>query len=80
MAGFDAISKLEKQLDAIQSRVDQIAEKFGIQDEPVDLGLLDEELRELVRQGKMVAAVKLARDRTGWSLREAKDYVDALQS
>lgn len=36
------------------------------------------EIRALKAQGDVIDAIKLARARTGWGLREAKDYVDGL--
>lgn len=36
------------------------------------------EIRALKAQGDVIPAIKLARERTGWGLREAKDYVDGL--
>ncbi len=37
-----------------------------------------EEARALKAGGRALRAVKLVRDRTGWGLKEAKDYVDRL--
>lgn len=34
----------------------------------------------LLRKGKKVTAVKVVRNRTGWELKEAKDFVDNLES
>jgi ribosomal protein L7/L12 len=39
---------------------------------------LDDQLLGPLREGNNIAAIKLARELTGWSLREAKAYVDAL--
>jgi len=38
-----------------------------------------DELRGLVAAGRKVLAVKRVREATGWGLRKAKDYVDALK-
>jgi len=35
--------------------------------------------RELVARGRKIQAIKEVRAVTGWSLREAKDYVDGLE-
>lgn len=40
---------------------------------------LEREVRRLLANHQKVSAVKLVRDTTRWPLREAKDYVDALQ-
>jgi hypothetical protein len=39
---------------------------------------LDDEIRERLRQGQKLEAIKLVRERTGLGLKEAKDRVDAL--
>jgi hypothetical protein len=44
-------------------------------DERID----DEEIRALIRQDRKIDAIKLVRDRTGFSLAEAKDAVEALE-
>jgi ribosomal protein L7/L12 len=36
------------------------------------------EARALKDSGQVIAAIKLVRERTGWGLKEAKDYVDRL--
>lgn len=38
-----------------------------------------EEIRDLIAQGKKVMAVRRVRELTGWGLKQAKDYVDALE-
>ncbi|AJD92574.1 hypothetical protein JMA_32570 [Jeotgalibacillus malaysiensis] len=40
---------------------------------------LDQELKTLIHQGKDVQAVKRVRETKGYSLLEAKQYVDALK-
>ena len=39
---------------------------------------LEAEVRTLLVQGNKIAAIKRARELTGWGLKQAKDYVDAL--
>lgn len=39
----------------------------------------DAAVAELVARGNKIGAIKLVRERTGWGLKEAKDYVDALE-
>ncbi len=45
--------------------------------------MMSEELNAIVlsllRKGKKVTAVKVVRNRTGWGLREAKEFVDKLE-
>ncbi|XVJ64272.1 MAG: hypothetical protein HEQ22_00225 [Sphingopyxis sp.] len=44
-------------------------------DERID----DEEIREMVRQDRKIEAIKLVRERTGFTLAEAKDAVEAIE-
>jgi large subunit ribosomal protein L7/L12 len=37
-----------------------------------------DEARALKSRGRVIPAVKLVREQTGWGLKEAKDYVDGL--
>jgi ribosomal protein L7/L12 len=40
---------------------------------------LERQVRDLINDKQKIAAVKLVREQTGWGLREAKDYVDAVE-
>jgi ribosomal protein L7/L12 len=64
----------------------EYAESLGATGEPPvprPVDGVDEETRTraraLVRDGKPVMAVKVVRDGTGWSLRQAKEFVDGLR-
>lgn len=37
------------------------------------------EVKDLVRLGHPLQAIKLVRDRKGWDLQQAKDFVDSLK-
>lgn len=39
---------------------------------------LEQEARSLLADGQKIAAIKHVRERTGWGLKEAKDYVERL--
>lgn len=41
---------------------------------------LDSEVRRLLAGRRKIEAVKLVRERTGWALKEAKEYVERLQA
>lgn len=41
---------------------------------------LDDAVRTLLAEGKLIPAVKLVRERTGFGLKDAKEYVDRLQA
>lgn len=38
------------------------------------------DVRGLLQQGQKITAIKLVREHTGWGLKEAKDYVEALEA
>lgn len=40
----------------------------------------DPEVINLLQANKVIAAVKRVRDQTGWTLKDAKQYVDGLQA
>lgn len=37
------------------------------------------EVKDLVRLGHPIQAIKLVKDRTGWDLQKAKNFVDSLK-
>lgn len=39
---------------------------------------LDDEIRELLSRRRRIEAVKLVKDRTGWGLKESKEYVERI--
>lgn len=64
---------LESRLKHTERQLDRIAEKVGVSEHPAN-----ERLRQLKEDGKNVEAVKEAREQFGYSLVEAKKYVDEL--
>jgi ribosomal protein L7/L12 len=44
----------------------------------LDRAALDDAVRALLAEGKLIPAVKLVRERTGFGLRDAKEYVERL--
>ncbi|MCM3488198.1 hypothetical protein M3689_02625 [Alkalihalophilus marmarensis] len=69
-----SISTTERRLKKIEYKLDRISEQVGVTGLPVD-----DEIRELLKKGQGVEAVKLARDELGLSLVEGKKYVDRLR-
>jgi hypothetical protein len=67
--------KPDPQLVAIERKLDLIMEHFGLAlpEFPETVGIV-----ELMRAGKKINAMKLYRERTGVSLKEAKDVVERL--
>ncbi|MEK8174268.1 hypothetical protein NKH77_50555 [Streptomyces sp. M19] len=74
MFGIDY--SLERRLARVERKLDLILEHLGVQDDDPDLA----KVRALVREGKMIQAVKVHREATGASLKEAKDAVDAMKA
>jgi ribosomal protein L7/L12 len=71
---YNKVSAMEARIKTMQVNVDQIAKSEGLPPH-----LVQNEVLQLVRNGKEVAAVKKAREVLGLSLLEAKQYVDALK-
>ncbi|ERN54431.1 hypothetical protein [Alkalihalophilus marmarensis] len=69
-----SMSTTERRLKKIEYKLDRISEQVGVTGLPVD-----DEIRELLKKGQRVEAVKLARDELGLSLVEGKKYVDRLR-
>ncbi|MFD3450196.1 ribosomal protein L7/L12 [Microbacteriaceae bacterium 4G12] len=72
-----SISQLDKRLKRTEDKLDQIARELGVS-EQVGNEELNEELRQLVREGKKIKAIKKVREVLGLSLVDAKNYVDSL--
>jgi len=69
------ISSLQEDLKAIKNKLDRIENHMDLPEDPIN-----EDLRTLLKEGKYVQAVKLARETLGLSLLEGKQYVDALKA
>jgi hypothetical protein len=68
------VGKLEGRIKGMGYSLDQVANKIKIAENPID-----DDLRNLIKEGKDVQAVKVARETLGLSLVEGKQYVDALK-
>ncbi|MEC2643834.1 hypothetical protein [Bacillus thuringiensis] len=75
----EKLNKIEKKKDArlkrIEDRLQLITKEMGIVEREPEI---NKELRQLVEEGKKVTAVKRVREAFGFSLLEAKQYVDKL--
>ena len=69
------VTKLNHRVKGLQSKLDQIAIHTGVPELPVN-----DELQQLLNEGKDIEAVKRARETLGLSLVEAKQYIDALKA
>ncbi|EDZ53233.1 TPA: hypothetical protein QC285_006055 [Bacillus cereus] len=75
----EKLARIEKKNDArlkrIEDRLQLITKEMGIVEREPEI---NKELRQLVEEGKKVTAVKRVREAFGFSLLEAKQYVDKL--
>ncbi|PEO67048.1 hypothetical protein COI41_11860 [Bacillus toyonensis] len=75
----EKLNKIEKKtntrLKRIEDRLQVITKEMGIVEREHEI---NKELRQLVEDGKTITAVKRVREAFGFSLLEAKQYVDKL--
>jgi ribosomal protein L7/L12 len=73
------LNKIEKKTDAclkrMEDRLQLITKEMGIVEREPEI---NKELRQLVEDGKTITAVKRVREAFGFSILEAKQYVDKL--
>lgn len=69
------MDKLESRLKAMQQTLEQLANQSDMPENPIN-----DELRQLIKEGRGVQAVKKAREAFGFSLIEGKQYIDKLKS
>ncbi|WP_063046734.1 ribosomal protein L7/L12 [Nocardia pseudovaccinii] len=70
-------NRLERRIDNLERKLDMIIKHLGLPSP--DLAAPYDEIDELIRQGKKIHAIKLYRDLTGASLKDAKDAVEARE-
>ncbi|MCM3570523.1 ribosomal protein L7/L12 [Neobacillus mesonae] len=69
---LNKLNRIEQQISGTKKTViDQDLKQIEMED-----SLIEEEIRQLLLDGKKIKAVKRVRERTGLSLVEAKQYVD----
>ncbi len=75
----EKLNKIEKRTDARLKRIEKqlqlITKEMGIVERDPEI---NKELRQLVEDGKTITAVKRVREAFGFSILEAKQYVDKL--
>lgn len=82
VAGCFFYAASEKRIEALEKRIRQVEQQLKQATAGMSLTEPDvnEELRQLLHQGKTIEAVKRTREEFGWSLLEAKQYVDELKA
>lgn len=71
---LSTISKLNSRVKSLEYTLQQISKQFDVPENPIN-----NELRQLLKGGNDVKAVKKARETLGLSLTEAKKYIDVLK-
>lgn len=64
---------------SLESRVKQLQSKLKLMKKQPVASEVDHELRDLIKEGKDIKAVKEAREVLGLSLLEGKEYIDRLK-
>ncbi|WP_405098698.1 hypothetical protein [Oceanobacillus sp. FSL H7-0719] len=64
---------------SLESRVKQLQSKLKLMKNQPVASEVDHELRDLIKEGKDIKAVKEAREVLGLSLLEGKEYIDRLK-
>ncbi|MBF0707633.1 hypothetical protein IQ283_13630 [Alkalihalobacillus hwajinpoensis] len=67
------MSSLSGRMKSMHNQLNRMAQHMDLPEHPIN-----DELRELMKEGKTVEAVKKAREEFGLSLLEAKEYVDGI--
>ncbi|MDQ0427831.1 ribosomal protein L7/L12 [Planomicrobium stackebrandtii] len=80
--GYVFYNATEQRVKALETRIRHVEKllQHATQGQKITEPDINEELRELLQKGRMVEAVKRTRQEFGWSLLEAKQYVDELKA
>ena len=80
MTSYDnEIFQLRQRITKLENQIAFILHQQGlIYPEEQNMGV-SSEIMNLMRQGKKIQAIKLYRQETGVGLKQAKDFVDALE-
>ncbi|MEG0692996.1 MAG: hypothetical protein RR444_07925 [Oscillospiraceae bacterium] len=71
---LSTISKLNSRVKGLENTLEQISKQVDLPESPIN-----NELRQLLKEGNDVKAVKRVRETSGLSLIEAKQYIDVLK-
>jgi len=66
------LTKTTKDIKKIKQRIEKVQQR--------DLSKIDQEIVELLGNGKKILAIKRVREHFGLGLKEAKEYVDSLEN
>lgn len=68
------INSMKFKIKNMKSTLDKLGDQVDLPEDPIN-----EKLRVLIKEGRDIQAVKVARENLGLSLLEGKQYVDALK-
>lgn len=71
---FDYVFRLNKRLKRTEYKLEHLQKHLNLSQLPIH-----EELRQLVKDNEKIQAIKKARTELGFSLKEAKDYIESLK-
>ncbi|MGI6651676.1 MAG: hypothetical protein ACOX4Y_08005 [Limnochordia bacterium] len=71
------LNQLSQRMDAANQQLKQISKHLGLHEEALEQ--IEEELKDLVRQGERIEAIKLYRAKTGSGLKEAHEHIEELR-
>ena len=69
------ISKMEHRIKAMSETINRLTDKVKLAEPAVN-----KELRQLIKEGKEIEAIRRARQEFGLSLVEGKQYIDQLKA
>lgn len=77
------LHRIEERLERIEEKLDRLLSQQSLSQQSLSRATGDEpwmqEVRKLLRQHQKIGAIKVYREHTGASLREAKDAVEAME-
>lgn len=79
-ASSGRVGALERRVRRQEQIIRQLCEQLGVQPTDVDPMTPDTTERNLVADGKHILAIKHHRERTGSTLLEAKEAIEAIRS
>ncbi|MGE7024525.1 hypothetical protein [Solibacillus cecembensis] len=71
---LSTVSKLNSRVKGLEYTLEQISKQVDVPESPIN-----NELRQILKEGNDVKAVKRVRETLGLSLIEAKQYIDVLK-
>lgn len=72
------LNRMRNDIARTNVMLQKIAKQVGLSDSVLEN--LDDELRQLIANGKKIEAIKRYREATGLGLKESKEYVDSLDN